>query len=102
MVFTPRSQRTQSQLKPIDPDLFLTEDREERLVFLLSKQKQSLLGNLVRADTSRFASLCDLCVKMFGKAGYITPGEGKIIHFPTSRRRGFPPPLAGCSTRLKS
>jgi hypothetical protein len=39
MVFTPRSPRTQSRLKPIDPDLLLTKGREEPLVFVLSKAK---------------------------------------------------------------
>jgi hypothetical protein len=38
-----------------------TEDREESLRFLYQRQKQSLLGNLVGADTKLFVSFATFC-----------------------------------------
>jgi hypothetical protein len=58
--------------------------------------------NVMWANPSLFASLCDLRVKIFWKAGCITPGESKMVRFPTSLWRGFTPPLAGCSIPLKN
>jgi hypothetical protein len=60
MIFTPRSPRTQSRLKPIGPDVFLTEDREELLVFLSSKAKTEPAWKFGASQHQSLRVLCDL------------------------------------------
>jgi len=52
--------------KPINQTVF-TEGREESLDFLHQWQEQSALGNLVRADTSRFVAFATFCENCLGK-----------------------------------